>query len=226
MYNLVALLPMKHISRRVPEKNYRLFGKNLVLFEHILIKLLQCSTIDKVVIDTDSDIIKGICKQKYPDVIVIDRIPELAEDHTSMNDVIKYDMDMIDSKFFLQTHATNPLLSSTTLRKGISLFFGNYPKYDSLFSVTRLQTRLWDQNAHPVNHNLNILARTQDLPPIYEENSCMYIFNKDIFLKNDNRIGHNPYLFEIDPIEAQDIDNEFEFKLSETIFSMDAKEIA
>jgi cephalosporin hydroxylase len=33
----------------------------------------------------------------------------------------------------------------------------NYPLYDSLFGVTRLQTRLWDGLALPVNHNRDIL---------------------------------------------------------------------
>ena len=53
------------------------------------------------------------------------------------------------------------------------------PAYDSLFSVTKIQKRLYDQLGRAVNHKPEILLRTQDLPPLYEENSCIYIFKKE-----------------------------------------------
>ena len=67
-------------------------------------------------------------------------------------------------------------------------------------------------------HNQNILLRTQDLPPVFEENSCMYIFNRAILEKKHNRIGDRPYLYEIPEIEAQDIDVELNFQVAEFLF--------
>jgi CMP-N-acetylneuraminic acid synthetase len=72
--------------------------------------------------------------------------------------------------------------------------------------------------ARAVNHNPNILLRTQDLPPIYEENSCMYIFSKTILERKHNRIGDRPYLLEISKEEAQDIDIEVEFRIAEFLY--------
>jgi CMP-N-acetylneuraminic acid synthetase len=69
-----------------------------------------------------------------------------------------------------------------------------------------------------VNHNPNILLRTQDLPPIYEENSCMYLFTEQILRTKHNRIGNRPYLLEIPRMEAQDIDVEIEFKIAEFLY--------
>jgi CMP-N-acetylneuraminic acid synthetase len=66
-----------------------------------------------------------------------------------------------------------------------------------------------------VNHNPNILLRTQDLPPLYEENSCLYLFTKEILQDRHNRIGRRPYLFEIDRREAVDIDEEIDFRIAE-----------
>ena len=74
-----------------------------------------------------------------------------------------------------------------------------YPAYDSLFGVTRLQTRLWDQLARPINHNPAILLRTQDLPPVYEENSCIYLFTRQTLELRRNRLGERPFMFEIEP---------------------------
>ena len=90
--------------------------------------------------------------------------------------------------------------------------------YDSLFSVTRKQVRYWDELARPLNHNPNILLRTQDLPPVFEENSCMYLFTKSILERKHNRIGDRPYLFEMAEVEAQDIDVELNFVMAELLY--------
>ena len=91
----------------------------------------------------------------------------------------------------------------------------NFPAYDSLFSVTRLQTRLWDQLTRAINHNPNILLQTQDLPPVYEENSCIYIFTRQILVARRNRLGERPMMFEIPAREATDIDEELDFEMAE-----------
>ena len=84
--------------------------------------------------------------------------------------------------------------------------------------MTRLQTRLWDQDGKPVNHAPNILIRTQDLPPIYEENSCIYIFSKEKLIARQNRLGERPLMFEIPAVEALDIDEELDFILAEMLY--------
>jgi CMP-N-acetylneuraminic acid synthetase len=90
--------------------------------------------------------------------------------------------------------------------------------YDSLFSVTRRQVRYWDELARPINHNHHILLRTQDLPPVFEENSCMYLFTKEILQQKHNRIGDRPFMFEMPEVEAQDIDVELNFEVAELLF--------
>ena len=87
-----------------------------------------------------------------------------------------------------------------------------------VFSVKRLQTRLWDANGAPINHDPDKLIRTQDLPPIFEENSCIYIFNRHILEKRGNRIGERPFMFEMSPIESLDIDEEVDFRMAELFF--------
>ena len=135
-----------------------------------------------------------------------------------MNDVLLNIVNQVNSDFFFQTHSTNPLLQSSTIKDAVEKFVKNYPLYDSLFSVTRLQTRLWDSLSRPINHNQNILLRTQDLPPIYEENSCIYIFNKNTLEQKHNRIGNRPLMYEIEGLEAQDIDVELDFQVTELLF--------
>ncbi len=213
---IVALVPMRHHSQRVPGKNYRLLaGKPL--FHHILETLLQVNELSKIVIDTDSPDIREGIGQKFPTVDVLDRPEHLRADDIPMNEVLLYDSSQYPADLYLQTHSTNPMLTVDSLRSAIRFMQKNYPAYDSLFSVTRVQSRLYDSLAKAINHNPNILLQTQDLPPVYEENSCMYIFTRETIEKRRTRIGDRPYMYELDAIEAWDIDEELDFRIAELI---------
>lgn len=218
MHRLVALMPMRHSSERIKGKNYREFGDGRPLFQHMLDVLLATEGIERVVIDTDSPVVFEICRRDYPDVVLIDRPAHLRDGATPMNNVLLHDAGVVDSEFYLQTHSTNPLMTRETVKQAVDAFFASYPVHDSLFSVTRIQSRLWDELARAINHNPSILLRTQDLPPVFNENSCLYIFEKRTLVERQNRIGYRPLMFEMDPFEAQDIDEEINFQVAEAIF--------
>ncbi|TAK42943.1 MAG: acylneuraminate cytidylyltransferase family protein [Saprospiraceae bacterium] len=214
---IAAIVPMRHNSERIPGKNYRDFdGKPL--YHYVIESLLACKAITQVVIDTDSPVILEDAAANFPDVTLMKRPVNLRAGEIPMNDVLLNTINQLDAEFFLQTHSTNPLLSAASVHKAVDIFLKIFPVYDSLFTVTRLQTRLWDELGRALNHNPNILLRTQDLPPIYEENSCLYIFTKEILTRRHNRIGDRPYLLEIPKEEAQDIDVELDFKIAEFLY--------
>ena len=213
---IVALIPMRHHSQRVPGKNYRpLAGKPL--YRHILDTLLSVPEISEIVIDSDSPLILEGLAQDYPQVRAIERPAALRADDIPMNEILAYDTSQVDADLYLQTHSTNPLLRAPTISHAIQALQSRYPAYDSLFSVTRIQARLWDQLGRAINHNPAILLQTQDLPPVYLENSCLYLFSRQTLLARRNRLGERPYLFEIDPAEALDIDTEADFTLVEAV---------
>jgi CMP-N-acetylneuraminic acid synthetase len=214
MTKIIALVPMRHNSQRVPGKNYRsLAGKPL--YRHIIETLLTAPEIDRVVVDTDSaPVIDGL-RRDFPQVLILERPEHLRADAIPMNEILSYDTAQVEADFYLQTHSTNPLLKAATISRAIQAFLNRYPGCDSLFSVTRLQTRLWDELTRPINHNPAILLQTQDLPPIYEENSCLYLFTRQNLLARRNRLGERPLMFEIDAEEAWDIDEELDFAITD-----------
>ena len=213
MTKIVALVPMRHHSQRVLGKNYRLLaGKPL--FHYIIGTLLEVQEIAKVVVNTDSpEIIAGL-QEHFPSIKIIERPEHLRADEIPMNEILAYDTSQVEADFYLQTHSTNPLLSADTVARAIQSLTSDYPAYDSLFSVTRWQTRLWDQLGRAINHNPAILLQTQDLPPVYEENSCIYIFKRETLISRRNRLGKRPMMFEIDAAEAWDIDDELDFEIT------------
>ncbi len=120
---------------------------------------------------------------------------------------------------YLQTHSTNPLLTAATVSDGIRRLLDAGDAHDSLFTVTPLHTRLWTPAGEAINHDPAVLLRTQDLPPVMEENSCIYLFDADTLRRRGNRIGERPILQPISGAEAWDIDDELDWAVVEALYA-------
>lgn len=216
MITLAALVPMRHNSQRVPGKNYRLLADK-PLYQHIIETLLAVPEISTIMVDTDSQPVMDGLRRDFPQVRLVERPENLRAPEIPMNEILAYDTAQVESDFYLQTHSTNPLLRAETISLCIQEFLRQYPAYDSMFSVTRRQTRLYDQLTRPINHNPAILLQTQDLPPVYEENSCFYMFTRPNLIARRNRLGERPLMCEIPRLEAVDIDEEADFEIADLL---------
>lgn len=212
---VTALIFMKHHSERVPRKNMRDFcGRPL--FHWILESLSESKYISKIIINTDSVEIADNAS-KYFDVVIHKRPDYLLEiTSNEASQIIEYDLSIDDSEYYLQTHSTNPILKSVTIDKAIESYFSD-GNHDSLMSVTEIKKRFYWPDGNPVNHDPDNLIKTQQLPPLYEENSCIYMFSKKTFDSYKNRIGKHPKFFIIGETEAVDIDTEDDFIIAEAI---------
>jgi len=215
MPSVVAFMPLRHSSERVPGKNYRELD-GAPLFHHMLVTLGACPEVKQIVVDTDSPTVAEQCAEHFPLVQVLDRPDHLLGGETPMTEILRHDASVVESDWYLQVHSTSPLLRSSTISSALGALDSQSDRHDSLFSVTRLQTRLYDHEGRPVNHDPKVLLRTQDLAPLYEENSGMYVFTREQ-ISAGQRFGSRPLLFEIDPLEATDIDEESDFVLAETL---------
>lgn len=216
--NLIALLPMKGHSERIAGKNMKEFAGR-PLYHAIMEVLLKSSYVKEIVINTDSDLIASDALLNYDRTKIIERPRELCGDSVSMNKIIAYDLSKMPGDYFLQTHSTNPLLTVNALEQAIKCFFDNLSEYDSLFSVTKHQSRFYRADGSAVNHDPGQLIRTQELLPVLEENSNFYIFSKQSFAQSGNkRIGLRPFMFELNRYEAIDIDEPEDWQAAEVLF--------
>ena len=221
MSKIIAILPIKQNSERLPNKNFNLFNKK-PLYMWMVNKLLSIKLFSKIIINTDSETIQKKLK-KYGDKIKINKRPNyLKGNHISMNKIIEYDINSLDAEIYFQTHVSNPLLSEKSISNAIN-FFNKQKKYDSVFSVTARNTMLWNINHKPINHNPYKLISSQKLETYYEENSNFYIFSKKSFFKNKSRIGNKPFMYELSKIESFDINDIYEFKIAEQFHKLDIK---
>ena len=219
---IIAIIPIKHNSDRVPCKNYKLFNKK-PLFYWIMDTILKVERINMIVIDTDSEIIKkGIEThfQKYMNRIIIYNRPEHligGEVATNLLFINAIKELKLDADLYFQTHTTNPLLSVKTINRAIDTYIENINKYDTLFSVKKHHTRFYNKDGSDMNHNRFKLIPTQNLDPIYEENSCIYLFTKESLFKYKARMSKDAYLFEMEDIESTDIDWPEDFIIAEIL---------
>jgi len=210
---------MKGHSERVPGKNIRDFCGE-PLFFRVLNTLHGSRFVQQILINTDSPQIAEMALSQSAKVQIVERPKALQGDFVPMNDILEHDLAHCREDHVLQTHSTNPLLQIQTLDAALQQYFASLNTHDSLFSVTEWKTRLYWQDGHAVNHNPEELLRTQDLPPIYEENSNIFIFSKQSFRSAGNRrIGSRPQMFPMDRLEAVDIDEEADFILAEALYA-------
>lgn len=226
---IVALLPLKANSVRVKGKNFRDFcGKPL--FRWILDTLLEVEEIEKIIINTDARYIlaeNGLVDTNR--ITIRDRMPEICGDHVSMNLVLADDLANVPADLYLMTHATNPLMSADTVRKAIAAFQSarEQGQADSMFTVNKLQSRLYREDCSPMNHDPDNLIPTQNLEPLFEENSNLYIFTAESFAKSEARIGKQPMMYESPYFESIDIDNpiDWDFAVVAARFIQEQKKI-
>lgn len=218
---IYAIIPIKDHSSRVQGKNFKLMNGQ-PLYYWIINTLLSCEQIDKIFIDTDSKELLNNCCIKSDKLFLYKRPEHLRGDDMSVNKLLINIIEdlKLDADLYLQTHTTNPLLTKETIEGAISKYIKNENTYDSLFTVKTHHTRFYDKYGNDMNHNRFHLIPTQNLDPIYEENSCLYLFTKESLFNNNARISKNALLYPMSAIESQDIDWPEDFKLAEVLMKM------
>ena len=177
----------------------------------------------EVVIDTDSPFILEDASASFPErVRLIERAEHLLGEFASIHEILIYDFERTEGVVGLHTHSTNPLLRPGTVTAGIEAFLGVVSDHDSLLAVTPRHVRFYWPDGRPINHDPETLLRTQDLPPVLEENSCLYVFERDTLVRRRNRLGERPLMFPIEGDETCDIDDEHGWRLAEALMALRA----
>lgn len=213
-------IPIKEESQRVPRKNFRSF-RGLPLYQYFIFKFLR-NTGYEIFVDTDSKKVLDWASDKEQ-VTTYNRKENLVGHKVSVNSLIKNFIEEFEvEEPVAQLHVTSPLLKVKTLKEA-----SNYledENYDSVVSCDIFYERFWRKywtsngdEMKAINHKPDDLVQTQDLNPLYVENSAFYIFEPSVFLENTNRIGNNPYFFEVEYPENIDIDTEEDWKLVKNI---------
>lgn len=203
----VAFVPIKMNSQRLPHKNILPLGEHALCW-YIFDSLLNVKEIDEIYVYCSDDSIVDY----IPNGVIYKKRSEYLDGNLVKGyDIYKSFMNEVDADVYILAHATSPFIKSETIGTALSnvLCNGN----DSAFSAQRIQTFSWFKGK-PLNYEFEDIPRTQDIEPILVETSAFYIFKKEIFTIYKRRIGFNPYIQEVDDVEAIDIDEKKDYDLA------------
>lgn len=210
---VVAVVPMKLNSVRLPNKNIKPFDNGNPLCSYILNTLLKVSKIDEVYVYCSNPSIQEFLPEgvKY-----LTRSTSLDQNTTKINEVLSAFASDVPADVYVMTHTTAPFVKPESIEKGLDAVLSG--EFDSAFACKKMQEFLW-QDGKPFNYSLDNIPRTQDLPSLMAETSGFYVYNSDIITKLNRRIGNNPFLVEVDGIESVDIDEADDFNIANAIYN-------
>lgn len=217
MKNIIAIIPARGGSKRLPGKNIKpLMGKTLLGYS-IEYALNTQADEKTIVVSTDNIDIKKIALQYK--VQVIDRPKELSGDLVPTLDVLKHAVSQFPNhKWVVLLQPTNPLRPKNLLKDAFEIL--NKEKYDSLMTVTENRQKfgkIINGKFQPFNYTLG--QRSQDMEPLYFENGLLYISKPEIILQGQ-LLGENPYPMIVNhPYAKVDIDTLEDFEYAEFILN-------
>lgn len=220
---VTAFLPCRAGSQRVPQKNTKIFsGIQGGLLAIKLRQLLDVPLIDKIILSTNDPEVIAIGRN-IDKRIIIDRRPEdLATSETSTDALINYVPSIIKEGHVLWTHVTSPFFTPETYQLAIEKYLEEVSlgNHDSLMTVNKIQTFLWDESGS-INYDRTKekWPRTQTLKELFEINSGLFLNSVENYLKFKDRIGNTPFLYKTEGYTSFDIDWPEDFKLAELIYT-------
>lgn len=178
---IVAIIPARGGSKRIPRKNVRLFcGKPLIAYP---IEAAQASGLfDAIVVSTEDAAIAETARSFGAQTPFV-RPANLADDHASTQPVLDHAIEWITAnqgrpEAYCALYA-NPFITAETLRRGYAMLTSD-PKILVVMGVTDfgypIQRALRQTAAGHLEYMYpeNAMARSQDLEPAYHDAAQFY----------------------------------------------------
>lgn len=203
---VVAFVPIRLNSKRVVGKNLKLLGGKPMMC-YLLETLVQVSLIDEVYVYCSSDEVREFLPAG---VKLLKRDTALDSDTALGEEIYDAFVRDVDADVYMLAHTTSPFIKADTISKAIDEVVKG--GHDSAFSAQKIQTFTWYEGK-PLNYSPTSIPRTQTIEPVFVETSAFYIFRRDIWVEHHRRVGFNPYMALVGPVEGVDIDypEDFEF---------------
>lgn len=219
---ITAFLPCRLGSQRVPHKNIKDFaGVKGGLLKIKLDQLCQTREIDSIVVSSNDPRILDFSAKYNDSRLIIDERPDyLGSNTTTTDELIKYVPSVIAEGHVLWTHVTSPFLNENDYKKIIKNYFEALKNgHDSLMTVLKLQGFIWDKSK-PISYERANLKwpMTQNIKPLYEVDSGVFLSTIDNYKLWNDRIGHCPFLLEQNKAKSIDIDWPEDFLLAEKLW--------
>lgn len=186
----------------------------LPVINYSLNVLNQSRLVAETVIFASDNEIAGYVEPDYT-YSYMQRPGSLDDDNVSIEEIISAFLEVSDADVFVLMHPNSPFIQLETLNDCISSVLSG--DYDSAFTAYTFQKFCWF-NGKPLNYELGApTPKLRDVDPIVLEQSSLYVFSRDIFVKERKRVGGRTYVRNINHFEGHDLVEEEDFELAELI---------
>jgi len=214
---VIALGNARLGSTRCPGKMLRPFA-GTTLTEIAVRRLARTTQFDGVYFAAYEEELKDIVR-KYPEVTLIERSEASALASEPITLVHEY-LREIDCDYVMWVNSCHALLLPETLDEAVR-FFRTHPEIRSMTAVTKTRNWFYTMDGRPVNNPDPRIVNTMLTPAMWEVRHAFHLFRKEHFFLTAsywNNRPMDPYLYEIDPLEALDVDTELDFLIAEQVY--------
>lgn len=233
MNTVSVFLPVRKGSQRIADKNTKPFSVHRGgLFELKLHQLLSCPLISEVVVSTNCDKVMEIfdnflstvyisSPRSRPNYKCLQRPEELCGDDLKHSDLIDYAARVTQGDHIMLTHCTSPLVDHVQYGSVICEYFkGLQWGYDSILSARKFFNFVFDHNGKMINNSTDQKwPRTQDLDPLFEVNSAVFLAPRSVYNKYHDRVGIKPLFYPMNAIQSIDVDWPEDFLIAEAVYN-------
>ena len=211
--NVIAMVPVRAGSTRVPDKNTRPFGDTSLL--HLKLKLLK--TIDgitQIVVSTDCEKSADIARKEGATVQW--RNEYYAGSSVTNDQHWLHIAETTPGDIVFLAQVTSPLLRVSSMQAALNSFL-SLDTHDSINSVSAEKKFLW-KDEKPINYDINFTPKSHDLPDIVSLNFAITIISRQTMIERKNVVGYQPTFVVLDKVESLDIDDLIDFKIAELMY--------
>ncbi len=219
----IAIILARGGSKGILNKNLKILNGKPLLYWTIR-QCLNCKKISKVYVSSDSKEIIKISEKFGANTIT--RPKNISKDNSSsesgwLHAVNYFDKKKINLDTIIALQATSPLRESKDIKKALEYFY--LKKLDSLFtgSINNEIFFNWTKISSKLrpNYNIHIRTRRQNLKNSILENGSFYIFNKNKFKRNKNRLFGKIGVYLMSKIKSFQIDDLNDFQIIKSIMN-------
>ena len=224
--DILVVIPARSGSKGLPGKNIKeLDGKPLINYTVDAAK--EIFDTPQIIVSTDDASIAKIAQANGANIPFL-RPKELAQDDSSTREVILHLVKYFEGKktmppIIVLLQATSPLRNSRHLSEALNLFFQK--DCDMVVSVSESEINpyfnLYEENkqGYLKQSKDGVFSRRQDVPPAYEYNGAIYIFKTKSIVESEMKDFKKIVKYVMSKNDSVDIDDEFDWKLTEYILA-------
>jgi len=221
---VIAVIPARGGSRRIPRKNIRPFlGRPMIAWSIEAARAANC--FDRIIVSTEDAEIAAIARQ-YGAEVPFWRPADLADDHTTTTAVISHAVQSLEKNgespaAVCCIYATAPFLRANDLQEGFAIFQSGNWRY--VFAATAFGPAIFRSFAVPPSRGVQMFfpehftTRSQDLPEAFFDAGLFYWGQPDAWVNGDRVFAEWSTVVRLPSWRVQDIDTEEDWQRAELL---------